>query len=178
MLPSAVQAHRDSYGKRLHQSGSPTSINSNENNYYGEMKRLPLMLDGYLKFQSLRKASYALLVGGGNFKSWDPEFIPQSTYSNAKKSSQMVTSLLYDMVNEFFVPFTNFPPEDKKILFEQFSVLFDNAEKSYNTFKAYGHIENNDKVILADGGYVKLDEIYKYYINSLDVNADPQQLVK
>uniref|UniRef100_A0A914Y0N8 Uncharacterized protein n=1 Tax=Panagrolaimus superbus TaxID=310955 RepID=A0A914Y0N8_9BILA len=74
MLPSAVQAHRDSYGKRSHLSGSPTSLNSNDNNnYYGEMKRLPQMLDGYFKFQSLRKASYALLVGGGNFNGWDPE---------------------------------------------------------------------------------------------------------
>ena len=105
----------------------------------------------------------------------------------------METSLAYDMVLEYFPPFASLIPEDKvgvsptkgfntskmnlqKILFDTFNVFFNNAEKSYNTYKAYGHIENNDKVILSDGGYVKLDEIYKYYVNSLDANISPHQL--
>uniref|UniRef100_A0AC34GYE6 NR LBD domain-containing protein n=1 Tax=Panagrolaimus sp. ES5 TaxID=591445 RepID=A0AC34GYE6_9BILA len=137
MLPSLVQGNRDSYGKRTTLLGSPISKGFTEKRNE-EMKILPKMFDGYLKFQSLRRNSCTLLVGENNFKSWNPE----------------------------------------KTLFEKFAVLFDNAEKSYNTFKAYGHIKNIENIILADGGYIKLDETYKFFANSMDVNVDPQQLAK
>uniref|UniRef100_A0AC35GSA7 Uncharacterized protein n=1 Tax=Panagrolaimus sp. PS1159 TaxID=55785 RepID=A0AC35GSA7_9BILA len=173
MLPNLVQGHRDSYGKRTTLSESPVSVALTENREE-EMKLMPQMLKGYTKFLSIRKASCDLLIN----ETYSPNSIPHSKYSNAKKVMQMTTNLCYEMIMEYFLPFSTFAPEDQKILFHDFAVLFDNAEKSYNTFKAYGYIKNNDKVILADGGYIKLDETYKFFINSMDVSSDPQQLAK
>uniref|UniRef100_A0A914YGB1 Nuclear receptor domain-containing protein n=1 Tax=Panagrolaimus superbus TaxID=310955 RepID=A0A914YGB1_9BILA len=177
MLPSLVQGNRDSYGKRSAFIVSPLSKTLKEN-CKEEMKILPKMLNGYLKFQNLRKESCILLVGEKVFENWNPKVIPHSKYSSAKIIMQTVTKLAHDMIMEYFIPFSSFEPGDMKMLFEKFAVLFDNAEKSYNTFKAYGHIKNNENVILADGGYINLDETHKFFANSMDANVEPQQLAK
>uniref|UniRef100_A0AC35GVF1 Uncharacterized protein n=1 Tax=Panagrolaimus sp. PS1159 TaxID=55785 RepID=A0AC35GVF1_9BILA len=190
MNQNAVQAFRDSYDKRF--TRSPSASLSYNANGHADMRRLPQLFDGYVKFQHLRSTSFGMLAAESNSQSWDPgviyrtldletllKFIPQSTYSSAKKGCHMETSLAYDMIMEdHFAPFSSLTPDDRKKLFDQFSVFFCNAEKSYNTYKAFGHIENNDKVMLADGGYVKLDEVYKYYVDSIDINADPEHLAR
>ena len=52
------------------------------------------------------------------------------------------------------------------------------GEKGYNTCQAFGHIENNDRLMLSDGGYVKLGELSKYYENSIDVNGNPDEVAR
>uniref|UniRef100_A0AC34GPR6 Uncharacterized protein n=1 Tax=Panagrolaimus sp. ES5 TaxID=591445 RepID=A0AC34GPR6_9BILA len=120
------------------------------------------MVEGYRKFRNLRKSSYSLFIGGTNFTTWIPEFIPESTYTNAKKCVQIVESLAYDM----------------ETIFGNFNMFFGNTEKLYNTCKAYGNIEDNDRIIMGDGGYGKLSEISKCFTNSEDVNGDPEELAK
>uniref|UniRef100_A0AC35GFX1 NR LBD domain-containing protein n=1 Tax=Panagrolaimus sp. PS1159 TaxID=55785 RepID=A0AC35GFX1_9BILA len=136
------------------------------------------MVEGYRKFRNLRKSSYSLLIGGTNFTTWIPEYIPESNYSNAKKCVQIVQSLSYDMVMEYFEPFSTLSSQDQKTVFANFLMFFGNTEKLYNTCKAFGNVKDNDKIILGDGGYGKLGEISKCYTNSADVNGDPEELAK
>uniref|UniRef100_A0A914Z4K6 Nuclear receptor domain-containing protein n=1 Tax=Panagrolaimus superbus TaxID=310955 RepID=A0A914Z4K6_9BILA len=134
------------------------------------LKHLPKMVEGYQKFRSLRKASYSLFMDEPRFI--NSESVPESTYSNNKKSCQVESSLAYDMIMEYFEPFS------QNKLFENFQGLLSCGEKGYNTCKAYGTVENNDRLIMTDGGYVKLGELSKYYSNSSEVNGDPEEVAR
>uniref|UniRef100_A0AC34FKL0 NR LBD domain-containing protein n=1 Tax=Panagrolaimus sp. ES5 TaxID=591445 RepID=A0AC34FKL0_9BILA len=140
------------------------------------LKHLPKMVEGYQKFRSLRKASYSLFMDEPRFI--NSESIPESTYSNNKKSCQVESSLAYDMIMEYFEPFSQLSLDDRNKLFENFQGLLSCGEKGYNTCKAYGNVENNDRLIMTDGGYVKLGELSKYYSNSSEVNGDPEEVAR
>lgn len=62
------------------------------------------------------------------------------------------------------------------MLFDQFYCLFSNTERAFRTCRIFGH--NDDRLIMPDGGYVKLDELEKFYENSEMVCADPSQLAQ
>ena len=99
-----------------------------------------------------------------------------------------------DVASNYFHPFSLLQSEDKvwffgkaiflgnnilnfKIkLFDTFYCHFSNAERAYSTYKRFGHIEGNDKLIMPDGGFVKLSELSKFYENS--AKGDPSQLAQ
>uniref|UniRef100_A0AC34FGA6 Uncharacterized protein n=1 Tax=Panagrolaimus sp. ES5 TaxID=591445 RepID=A0AC34FGA6_9BILA len=204
VISKAVQIHRDTYGKRnlptledpkptkssndsatdsTHSSFESMQIDPipsrNLNNLQQTniiLKRLTRMVEGYRKFRSLRKASYLLFMDEPRFT--DNQGIPESTYSNNKKSCLVETSLAFDMIMEYFEPFSDLPLNDRTKLFENFQALFSTAEKGYNTSRAFGSVENNDRLILTDGGYVKLGELTKFYSNSNEVTGDPEEVAR
>uniref|UniRef100_A0A914QQL4 Uncharacterized protein n=1 Tax=Panagrolaimus davidi TaxID=227884 RepID=A0A914QQL4_9BILA len=136
------------------------------------------MVEGYHKFRSLRKASYSLFMDEPRFI--NSESIPESTYSNNKKSCQVESSLAYDMIMEYFEPFSQLSLDDRdgNKLFENFQGILSCGEKGYNTCRAYGNVENNDRLIMSDGGYVQLGQLSKYYSNSSEVNGDPEEVAR
>jgi hypothetical protein len=65
----AVQAFRDSYDKRF--TRSPSASLSYNANGHADMRRLPQLFDGYVKFQHLRSTSFGMLAAESNSQSWD-----------------------------------------------------------------------------------------------------------
>uniref|UniRef100_A0AC35FEC5 Nuclear receptor domain-containing protein n=1 Tax=Panagrolaimus sp. PS1159 TaxID=55785 RepID=A0AC35FEC5_9BILA len=141
-----------------------------------EMKVLQKMVEGYRNFLSLRRASYTLVDVIPRFSTGDPDTIPQSNYGTSKKSCRIEASLVMDVANNYFQPFSMLQSDDKIKLFDTFYCHFSTAERAYNSFRRFGHIEGNDKLIMPDGGYVELSQLSKFYENS--AKGDPEQLAQ
>lgn len=136
------------------------------------------MVDGYQTFLSLRRASYTLVDIVPRFVHGDPDSIPMSNYGTSKKICRVEASLVMDVAMKFFQPFNELEPNDRVKLFDNFFCLFTNSERAYQTYRRYGHIDGNDKLIMPDGGYVRLSELPKFYENSEIVKGDPLQLAQ
>jgi len=142
------------------------------------MKVLRRMVEGYQNFLSLRRASYTLVDVVPRFVNGDPDSIPMSNYGTSKKICRVEASLVMDVAMKFFHPFSHLEPHDRIKLFDNFFCHFSNTERAYQTYKRYGHIEGNDKLIMPDGGYINLSELPKFYENNDVVKGDPTQLAQ
>uniref|UniRef100_A0A914GTI8 Nuclear receptor domain-containing protein n=1 Tax=Globodera rostochiensis TaxID=31243 RepID=A0A914GTI8_GLORO len=140
-----------------------------------ELKYLRRMLDGYHHFLSLRKASYTL-VDGFPLSRRDNEDCPQSNFGTSKKICKIEASLIMDIVEKFFHPFSQLPTDDKHKLFNTYYCLFSNAERAFRTYKMFG--ADDDRLLMPDGGYVRLSELQKFYENNTLVRGDPSQVAK
>jgi len=61
-------------------------------------------------------------------------------------------------------------------LFDSFYCLFSNTERAFRTYKTFdGH---DDRLLMPDGGYIRLSELEKFYQNNSLVRGDPQQVAK
>ncbi|KAL3115604.1 hypothetical protein niasHT_014281 [Heterodera trifolii] len=140
-----------------------------------ELKYLRRMLEGYQHFLSLRKASYTL-VDGFPLSRRDNEDCPQSNFGTSKKICKIEASLIMDIVENFFHPFGQLPAEDKRKMFDTFYCLFSNAERAFRTYKMFG--AEDDRLLMPDGGYVRLSELQKFYENNTLVRGDPSQVAK
>ncbi|KAL3123931.1 hypothetical protein niasHT_001761 [Heterodera trifolii] len=140
-----------------------------------ELKYLRRMLEGYQHFLSLRKASYTL-VDGFPLSRHDNEDCPQSNFGTSKKICKIEASLIMDIVENFFHPFGQLPAEDKRKMFDTFYCLFSNAERAFRTYKMFG--AEDDRLLMPDGGYVRLSELQKFYENNTLVRGDPSQVAK
>uniref|UniRef100_A0A914R1L2 Nuclear receptor domain-containing protein n=1 Tax=Panagrolaimus davidi TaxID=227884 RepID=A0A914R1L2_9BILA len=78
-----------------------------------EMKVLQKMVEGYRNFLSLRRASYTLVDVIPRFSTGDPDTIPQSNYGTSKKSCRIEASLVMDVANNYFQPFSMLQSDDK-----------------------------------------------------------------
>ncbi|KAI6222393.1 Nuclear hormone receptor family member nhr-28 [Aphelenchoides fujianensis] len=139
-----------------------------------EMKLLGRMLEGYHHFKSLRKASYTLIEDGPRFNNKNE--IPQSNYGTSKKICKIEASLLMDTVEKFFVPFSSLPPQEKNHIFDNFYCLFSNTERAFRTYKMFP--ANDDRLLMPDGGYIRLSELSKFYENSTFIRGDPLQVAR
>uniref|UniRef100_A0A914GPB8 Uncharacterized protein n=1 Tax=Globodera rostochiensis TaxID=31243 RepID=A0A914GPB8_GLORO len=140
-----------------------------------ELKYLRSMLEGYHSFLSLRKASYTL-VDGFPLCRRDNEESPQSSFGTSKMICKIEASLIRDIAEKFFHPFSQLPSEDKAKLFDTFYCLFSNAERSFRTYKMFG--AGDDRLLMPDGGHVRLSELQKFYENNSLVRGDPSQVAK
>uniref|UniRef100_A0A183C5A6 Nuclear receptor domain-containing protein n=1 Tax=Globodera pallida TaxID=36090 RepID=A0A183C5A6_GLOPA len=117
-----------------------------------EFKYLRSMLDGYHHFLALRKASYTL-VDGFPLARRDNEDSPQSNFGTSKKICKIEAKL-----------------------FDTFYCLFSNAERAFRTYKMFG--ADDDRLLMPDGGHVRLSELQKFYENNSLVRGDPSQVAK
>jgi hypothetical protein len=81
-----------------------------------------------------------------------------------------------DTVEKFFIPFNELSSGDKNLLFDSFYCLFSNTERAFRTYKMFG--ANDDRLLMPDGGYIKLSELEKFYENNTLVRGDPSQVAK
>lgn len=98
-----------------------------------------------------------------------------------------------DTVEKFFIPFNQLSSNDKvsfkflvfaiwftlifqNQLFDSFYCLFSNTERAFRTYKMFG--ANDDRLLMPDGGYVRLSELEKFYENNTLVRGDPSQVAK
>ncbi|KAI6226622.1 Nuclear hormone receptor family member nhr-28 [Aphelenchoides besseyi] len=139
-----------------------------------EMKLLGRMLEGYHHFKSLRKASYTLIEDGPRFNNKND--IPQSNYGTSKKICKIEASLLMDTVEKFFIPFNSLPQQEKNHIFDNFYCLFSNTERAFRTYKMFP--ANDDRLLMPDGGYIRLSELSKFYENSTFIRGDPLQVAR
>uniref|UniRef100_A0A183C093 Nuclear receptor domain-containing protein n=1 Tax=Globodera pallida TaxID=36090 RepID=A0A183C093_GLOPA len=61
-------------------------------------------------------------------------------------------------------------------LFNTYYCLFSNAERAFRTYKMFG--ADDDRLLMPDGGYVRLSELQKFYENNTLVRGDPSQVAK
>uniref|UniRef100_A0A1I7S9N4 Nuclear receptor domain-containing protein n=1 Tax=Bursaphelenchus xylophilus TaxID=6326 RepID=A0A1I7S9N4_BURXY len=160
-----------------------------------DMKLLNRMLEGYQHFRSLRKASYTLIdetprlqknvsVKPFDFRGYftvntasGAEIagdLSQSNYDTSKKHCKIEASLLMDTVEKFYLPFGTLSKEDQNALFDNFFCNFTNAERSFRSYKLFP--AGDDRLIMPDGGYVRLKELTTFYENSSSIRGDPSQL--
>ncbi|KAI1730922.1 zinc finger, c4 type (two domains) domain-containing protein [Ditylenchus destructor] len=102
--------------------------------------------------------------------------IPQSNFGTSKKICKIEASLIMDTVEKFFIPFNQLSSNDKNQLFDSFYCLFSNTERAFRTYKMFG--ANDDRLLMPDGGYVRLSELEKFYENNTLVRGDPSQVAK
>uniref|UniRef100_A0A914QT58 Nuclear receptor domain-containing protein n=1 Tax=Panagrolaimus davidi TaxID=227884 RepID=A0A914QT58_9BILA len=164
-ISKAVQIHRDSYGKRNIPNVKNVDVELED----------PTQTTIYANKSTVDRNNHFPNSTHPTFESMN---IPESTYSNNKKSCQVESSLAYDMLIEYFEPFSDLPMNDKEKLFENFQALFSCAEKGYNTSRAYGSMEDNDRLIMTDGGYIKLSDMTKFYSHCDEVRGDPEEVAR
>ncbi|KAH7709585.1 Protein NHR-33 [Aphelenchoides avenae] len=141
-----------------------------------EMKYLSKMLEGYHHFLSLRKASYTLIEECPMFKNRSAHEIPQSNFGTSKKICKIEASLIMDTVEKFFIPFGSLPPEEKNRVFEGFYCIFSNAERAFRTHQTFP--AGDDRLLMPDGGYIRLSELQKFYENNSLIRGDPAQVAR
>jgi hypothetical protein len=94
-----------------------------------------------------------------------------------------------DTVEKFYIPFSSLAPQEKVCLrkksnkrilqnhiFDNFYCLFSNTERAYRTYKMFP--ANDDRLLMPDGGYVRLSELSKFYENSSFIRGDPLQVAR
>ncbi|CAD5228036.1 unnamed protein product [Bursaphelenchus okinawaensis] len=137
-----------------------------------DMKLLNRMIEGYQHFRSLRKASYTLIDDTPRLqKNGD---LSQSNYDTSKKHCKIEASLLMDTVDKFYHPFESLKQDDRNGLFDQFFCMFTNAERAFRSYKLFP--VGDDRLIMPDGGTIKLQELTRFYENSSSIRGDPSQL--
>lgn len=111
-------------------------------------------------------------------------------YGTSKKICKIEASLLMDTVDKFYIPFSSLPQQEKvsvyvlklyqvlfqNHIFDNFYCLFSNTERAYRTYKMFP--ENDDRLLMPDGGYVRLSELSKFYENSSFIRGDPLQVAR
>uniref|UniRef100_A0A914EKR9 Uncharacterized protein n=1 Tax=Acrobeloides nanus TaxID=290746 RepID=A0A914EKR9_9BILA len=142
-----------------------------------EMRVLAKMVEGYQNFLSLRKAGYALVDDIPRFRREDGD-IPISNFGRSKQICKIEASLLMDTLEKFYMPYAELTQPDKNHLFDTFYCLFANTERAFRTYKAFGGRSEDDRMIMPDGGYVKLSELEKFYENTKMVKGDPHEVAK
>uniref|UniRef100_A0A7E4VTE0 Nuclear receptor n=1 Tax=Panagrellus redivivus TaxID=6233 RepID=A0A7E4VTE0_PANRE len=141
-----------------------------------EFKVLHRMVEGYNNFLSLRRASYTLIDDIPRFANGDPESVPPANFATCKKTCRVEASLVMDVVVKYFHPFDSLIPQDRIKLFESFYCFFSNTERAYLSYQKFGNEEDNDRLIMPDGGYAVISELDKFYINA--AKGDPAQLAQ
>ncbi|KAE9555163.1 hypothetical protein FO519_001658 [Halicephalobus sp. NKZ332] len=142
------------------------------------MKILPQMVEGYHNFLSLRRAAYKIIDIPPRITNDDPDSIPLSNYGTSKKICRAEASLIMDIAVKYFHPFSLLDSSERIKIFDNFYCYFANSERAYQTYQRFGQIEGNERMIMPDGGYIKLSEHQKFYENSGVVNSNPAQLAQ
>jgi hypothetical protein len=135
---------------------------------------LSKMLEGYHHFLSLRKASYTLIEDVPMFR--NRAEIPQSNFGTSKKICKIEASLIMDTVEKFFTPFGSLPAADKNHVFEGFYCIFSNTERAFRTHRTFP--AGDDRLLMPDGGYIRLSELQKFYENNSLIRGDPAQVAR
>jgi len=137
------------------------------------LKHLSKMLEGYRNFVSLRKAVSILEFPSIKLNGDD---LIQSNFGTSKKMCKVEASLILDVSNRFFQPFNELGADDKNKLFDHFYCLFSNTERAFRMSKMFS--EDDDRLLMPDGGYVRLSQMEKFYSNNSLVRGDPLQMAK
>ncbi|CAJ0945243.1 unnamed protein product, partial [Mesorhabditis belari] len=141
-----------------------------------QMKILPKMHEGYLHFLSIRKATNSLVDNQSIQEMFEAkETLRMSNFESSKKVCQMEAHLVTSVVNNYFHPFAQIDFEDKVLLFKNFFCYLSHVDRAYQSYRMFGTDENDDRIIMPDGGYIKLSELQKYYENAESVKADPKE---
>lgn len=141
-----------------------------------QFKHLGRMLDGYHQFLSLRKASYAMVHDDLSMSRLSGDQLMPSHFDNYKKLCKIGASLMFDTIERFFWPFGDVCLDDKRKMFKPFSSTFCNASRAFITSKRFG--PGDDRLIMPDGGYVKLSQLHLFFKDSKRVTGDPEQVAR
>uniref|UniRef100_A0A0N5ADP9 Nuclear receptor domain-containing protein n=1 Tax=Syphacia muris TaxID=451379 RepID=A0A0N5ADP9_9BILA len=105
---------------------------------------------------------------------------PQITnYDEAKKFCKMESHILTDIINNYFPPFNELPVDDKIIAFKNFYPYFAYAARAFATYETFGKgSEYDDRVLMHEGGYIKISELEKFYENCVKCTAAPKDAAR
>lgn len=143
------------------------------------MKILSKMHEGYLHFLSIRKATNSLVENESLPQMFQKqETLRMSNFDNSKKVCRIEAHLITDVVNNYFYPFSKLDFPDKVLLFKNFFCYLSNTDRAFQSYKLFGNNENDDRIIMPDGGYIKLSELEKYYENAQAVKASPMDAAR
>ncbi|GMT31296.1 hypothetical protein PFISCL1PPCAC_22593, partial [Pristionchus fissidentatus] len=139
------------------------------------MRILPKMQEGYNHFLSIRKATHSLVENDSlsqMFSKTELSF-KASHFESSKKVCQMEAHLVTDIVNSYFYPFCELPFNDKVIMFKNFFCYLSQTDRAFQSYKNFGTDPKDDRLIMPDGGYIKLSDLESFYANAESVKASP-----
>uniref|UniRef100_A0A9J2PEQ2 Nuclear receptor domain-containing protein n=2 Tax=Ascaris TaxID=6251 RepID=A0A9J2PEQ2_ASCLU len=148
-----------------------------------KMRILPKMLDGYHHFLSIRKATFSLAEDTNFSKMFkdeeiDPNSLQRSNFDVVNKVCRMESHIATDIVNNYFIPFKELPAEEKIVLFKNFYWYLTNTDRAYQSYRAFGSNPYDDRLLMPDGGYIRMTELEKFYENTVNCKADPKEAAR
>ncbi|VDM29847.1 unnamed protein product, partial [Toxocara canis] len=64
------------------------------------------------------------------------------------------------------------------VLFKNFFSYYTNSDRAFQSYRAFGRDPNNDRLLMPDGGYIKMSELEKFYENTINCKADPMEAAR
>ncbi|KAF8387418.1 hizr-1 [Pristionchus pacificus] len=140
-----------------------------------QMRILPKMQEGYNHFLSIRKATHSLVENDSLTQMFQKNELSlrPSHFESSKKVCQMEAHLVTDIVNSYFYPFCELPFTDKVLMFKNFFCYLSQTDRAFQSYKNFGSNPNDDRLIMPDGGYIKLSDLESFYANAESVKASP-----
>ncbi|CAI5455292.1 unnamed protein product [Caenorhabditis angaria] len=189
MKTESVQIKRDSIGRKkpfatpatTSSMSLPSGLSENFKKLEsGEKKSiLSQMSDGYDHFLKIRKATNSLMQKNMLSLLKDEQTELQSAhFDSAKQVCQVEAHLVTDIVNTYFHPFSKLKFEDKVALFKNFFCYFSHTDRAYQSYLRFEQDSENDKIVMPDGGFIKKDELEKFYENSQGVHTSAEDAAK
>uniref|UniRef100_A0A914Y403 NR LBD domain-containing protein n=1 Tax=Panagrolaimus superbus TaxID=310955 RepID=A0A914Y403_9BILA len=167
MLTSSVNEPFDSIGGKRQ---IIPERNDDQNTTLNNTNVLEKIVNDYRNFLFLRKASSA-------FASFEKDKSrTTSTYKTSRKQCCVESSLIKDILINFFHPYSTLTETDQTALFDKFYSRFSNFERAFSTYKNFGNIEGNQNLIMPDGNSININELSKYYENC--TKTDPLEVAK
>ncbi|CAB3401070.1 unnamed protein product [Caenorhabditis bovis] len=189
MVITDVQLKRDQIGRRARNKKLSTSMDDDglpsANDYVTDFPFreflsstviIERMKKGYEQFMSMRRATNKFLKKNNvtSYFQTESEELEVSRFDVAMKVGQIETHLVTDVVNTYFFPFNHVKYEDKLALFKNFFCYFSHTDRAYQSYKHFMYDENNDKILMPDGGFIKKSELEKFYEQAEGVHKPPK----
>uniref|UniRef100_A0A915A8J0 Nuclear receptor domain-containing protein n=1 Tax=Parascaris univalens TaxID=6257 RepID=A0A915A8J0_PARUN len=64
------------------------------------------------------------------------------------------------------------------VLFKNFYWYLTNTDRAYQSYRSFGSNPHDDRLLMPDGGYIKMSELEKFYENTINCKADPKEAAR
>lgn len=69
-------------------------------------------------------------------------------------------------------------PSLQIVLFKNFYWYLTNTDRAYQSYRAFGSNPYDDRLLMPDGGYIRMTELEKFYENTVNCKADPKEAAR
>ncbi|GMS93093.1 hypothetical protein PENTCL1PPCAC_15268, partial [Pristionchus entomophagus] len=72
-------------------------------------------------------------------------------------------------------PFCELSAEDKVPMFKNFFAYFTQIDRAFQSYKTFGADPNDNRLLMPDGGYIKLSDLESFYVNAESLKSSPAE---
>ncbi|KAI1704191.1 ligand-binding domain of nuclear hormone receptor domain-containing protein [Ditylenchus destructor] len=156
------------------------SLQQNDPNVTGQTPLIAEMLRGYKKFNCLRKTAVNLRNcenGGALHRLFDETLeLVEGSYTDHVTSLKNDLSLISEMVNDHFLPLSNFSVESKWSLLRNFFCPFVMSERTHSSMKNFPD-PNDMRFMISARHYSNLNNLSAFF-NVKENKSDPGRMAE